>query len=76
MDLSPGHNNDARLIKRKARHPRQGVATCFTDILPKRLAAELCDLVSVFGRLADRSDLYLRKLSQLVNGWRSTPHGT
>ena len=64
------------LIDLKARGPRQDVSTCLADILPKRLAAELCDLVDVFGRLTDRSDLYLRKLDQLVNDLQLTPDGT
>ena len=76
VDLSPAHDASAHLINRKARQPRQDVATCLADILPKRLAAELCDLAGVFGRLADRSDLNLRKLGQLVNDWRLTPSGT
>jgi predicted Rossmann fold flavoprotein len=76
VDLSPGHDIIAHLINGKARQPRRGVATCLADILPKRLAAELCDLVGVFGRLADRSDRDLRKLGQLVNDWRLTPNGT
>ncbi len=56
--------------------PRQNVSTCLADMLPKRVAAELCDLVGVFGRLADRSDLYLRELGQLVNDLQLTPNGT
>jgi len=37
--------------------------------VPKRLTAELCDLGGVFGWLADCSDLYLRKLGQMLNDW-------
>ena len=44
--------------------------------VPKRLNAELCDLVGVFGRLADRSELYLRKLGQTLNDWQLMPNGT
>ena len=76
VNLSPAHDASAHLINRKARQPRQDVATCLADILPKRLAAELCDLAGVFGRLADRSDFNLRKLGQLVNDWQLTPNGT
>ncbi len=76
VDLSPAHDASAHLINGKARQPRQSVATCLADILPKRLAAELCDLAGVLGRLADRSDLHLRKLGQMVNDWQLTPKGT
>ena len=76
VNLAPDYDACAHLIKRKARQPKQEVETCLSDMLPRRLAAELCDLVGVFGRLADRSDLYLRKLGQLVNDWQLTPNGT
>ena len=76
VNLAPDYDACAHLINRKARQPKQDVETCLSDMLPRRLAAELCDLVGVFGRLADRSDLYLRKLGQLVNDWQLTPNGT
>jgi hypothetical protein len=76
VDLSPSHDATLHLINGKIKQPKQDVATCLADILPKRLAAELCDLVGVFGRLADRSDKHLRQLGQLVNGWLVTPNGT
>ena len=76
VNLSPGHDATAHLINGKARQPKRGVANCLADILPKRLSAELCDLAGVVGRLADRSDLQLRKLGQMVNDWQLTPSGT
>ncbi len=76
VNLAPDHDACAHLINRKARQPKQDVETCLSDMLPRRLAAEFCDLVGVFGRLADRNDLALRKLGQLVNDWQLTPNGT
>ena len=40
------------------------------------MAAEICDLVGVVGRLADRSDKHLRHLGKMVNDWQLIPNGT
>ena len=45
---------------------------CCQDALPPNYVI----LLEFLGRLADRSDLYLRKLGQLVNDWQLTPNGT
>tara|TARA_B100001093_G_scaffold144091_1_gene136705 strand:- start:7075 stop:8313 length:1239 start_codon:yes stop_codon:yes gene_type:complete len=76
VNLAPQHDVVAHLLGVKTRKPKADVANCLADLLPKRLAAEICDLAGVVGRLADRSDKHLRRLGQLVNNWQIMPNGT
>jgi predicted Rossmann fold flavoprotein len=76
VNLAPQHDAVAHLLDGKTRQPKADVANCLADLLPKRLAVEICDLVGVVGRLADRSDKHLRHLGKMVNDWQLIPNGT
>ena len=76
VDLAPQHDATAHLLGGKASQPKADVTSCLAELVPKRLAAELCDLAGVAGRLADRSDKHLRQLGQMVNDWQLVPSGT
>jgi len=76
VDLAPQHDATAHLLGGKASQPKADVANCLAELVPKRLAVELCTLAGEAGRLADRSDKYLRRLGQMVNDWQLVPSGT
>ena len=76
VNLVPQHDVGAHLINGKVRQPKTDVTSCLAEVLPKRLSAELCDMLSTVGRLADWSDKRLRELGALVNNWQLKPNGT
>jgi len=76
VDLAPQYDATVHLLGGKASQPKADVTSCLAELVPKRLAAELCDLAGVAGRLADRSDKHLRQLGQMVNDWQLVPSGT
>ena len=76
VNLVPQHDVGAHLINGKVRQPKADVTSCLAEVLPKRLSAELCDMLSTVGRLADWSDKRLRELGALVNNWQLKPNGT
>ena len=76
IDLLPDIDVTALLKARKSEGPRQDVLTALADCLPRRLAADILDELSVSGRLADLPDRLLAHTGQRINCWQVSPSGT
>jgi hypothetical protein len=76
IDMTPGVDAYAALVRAKAEQPRQAPVTVLAQWLPRRLAQRIADEHCAAGNLADASDARLRQLAAAVNGWRVKPVGS
>jgi predicted Rossmann fold flavoprotein len=76
VDMAPELDVLARLKKIRGDHPRQEMATALSDILPKRLARTIADVIAGPERIADFSDARLTEAAAAVRQWRVRPEGT
>ena len=76
INLSPDQDLGAFLKIQKQKHPRQDMQTSLSKLLPKRLAAALCHLSQIDGRLADLADKTLADMAHFIEHWRVRPSGT
>lgn len=76
VDMAPQLDVLARLKKIRGDHPRQEMATALADILPKRLARTIADVIAGPERIADFSDLRLTEAAAAVRQWHVRPEGT
>jgi predicted Rossmann fold flavoprotein len=76
VDMAPQLDVLARLKKIRGDHPRQEMATALADILPKRLARTIADVIAGPERIADFSDVRLTEAAAAVRQWRVRPEGT
>jgi predicted Rossmann fold flavoprotein len=76
VDMAPEVDVLACLKKIRGDHPRQEMATALADILPKRLARTVADVIAGPERIADFSDLRLTETAAAVRQWRVRPDGT
>jgi predicted Rossmann fold flavoprotein len=76
VDMAPEVDVLARLKKIRSDHPRQEMATALGDILPKRLARTVADVIGGPERIADFSDVRLTEVAAAVWQWRVRPDGT
>ena len=76
VDMAPEVDLLARLKKIRSDHPRQEMATALADILPKRLARTIADVIAGPERIADFSDVRLTEAAAAVRQWRVRPEGT
>jgi len=74
--MAPDHDVFEALKAAKAANGRQAVHTALSQIVPRRLAENLCAREGVAGNLADLSDKALRRLDQAVNAWTVKPVGS
>jgi hypothetical protein len=76
IDMTPGVDAYAALVRAKAAQPRQAPVTVLAQWLPRRLAQLIAEEAGAVGNLADASDARLRRLAGAVNGWRVKPVGS
>ena len=76
INLLPDCDAAALLTARKNDTPRQEVLTVLSECLPRRLAADILDEMSVSGRLADQPNATLTRIGARINRWTVTPSGT
>lgn len=76
LNLAPHTNVFEWLKARKAEQPKQEIGTAMAELLPKRLAALLCEEAGCVGKLADLSHKALQALADKVNCWQVVPQGT
>ena len=76
INLLPDCDAAAFLTARKNDTPRQEVLTVLSECLPRRLAADILDEMSVSGRLADQPNATLTRIGARINRWTVTPSGT
>lgn len=76
VDLAPGEEVFQALKDKKQSMAKQEVQTALSEILPKRLADDICEHQNIAGRLADLPDKKLQSLGEAVNNWRVKPSGS
>ena len=76
INLLPDIDLVTWLITRKTDTPRQEVLTVLCELLPRRLAADILDEISISGRLADQPNASLKRVGERINQWLVTPSGT
>lgn len=76
VDLAPDHDVSTHLQDSKNRGGRQRVASALADLLPKRLAQDVCAAAGLDGRLSETGNRALAALGQAVNHWQLTPAGS
>lgn len=76
IDLSPHQNAWDYLKAEKQRNNRQELHTLLARLLPKRLAARLCEDQQATQKLAELPDKQLKTLAEAIHQWRIIPNGT
>lgn len=76
ISLAPGIDLFAALKKHKSKNPKQNVETALANILPARLADQICAAQNITGRIADLPDNALQTLATAINEWTIKPAGT
>lgn len=76
IDLAPGAGALALLKAHRAAHPAQDVQTPLYEILPRRLAQDICQSSGVAGRIGEQADATLSALAESIHCWRVRPGGT
>jgi hypothetical protein len=76
VDLLPDRDAFELLRSARSAQPRTELHNLLAELLPRRLAATLCEEAGLDGRLADLSDKKLRAMADLLNRWRLKPGGT
>lgn len=76
VNLKPDTNVYDFLISKRGTDPKQDIQSALADLLPKRLATQICDGMDMKGNLADQSNQKLETLSKAVNTWTVAPNGT
>ncbi|MBU6318319.1 MAG: NAD(P)/FAD-dependent oxidoreductase [Alphaproteobacteria bacterium] len=76
IDLAPGRDVLADLKFARQERPKASLTSGLSDMLPRRLALHLAETTAGDLRLADLSDLKLRRVAEAVQAWRLRPSGT
>ena len=76
IDLLPEYDLETFLKKKKKAQNIQNVQNILSDILPKRLAQQICLETRTSGSLANISNSQVQALRDRVNRWQVTPTGT
>lgn len=77
INLCPAHNIQQFIEERRTKNPKQQTLTALSDILPKRLAQQICtELFCDKKTLSDLSNTFLQQLTQRINSWTIKPQGT
>ena len=76
LDMAPGVDIFEALRRARGERGRQAVQTVLSEHLPRRLAQLIAETEGAGGKVADASDLILRRVGQAVNAWRVKPVGS
>lgn len=76
INLAPDHDAYTFLKARKDSDPKKEIQNSLIDLIPSRLAVNICESENISGRIAELSDKKLQKLANLINHWRIKPSGT
>lgn len=75
-NLVPETNVFEFLKNKKQTNAKQEVHNALSEILPQRLADDICAHLNIKGRLADLPDKSLQNLASSINEWNIKPAGT
>ncbi|MCH1543101.1 MAG: NAD(P)/FAD-dependent oxidoreductase [Alphaproteobacteria bacterium] len=76
VNLAPQANVAAHLLSVKARGGKAAIETVLSDIIPKRLAMDICQTEAVSGRLVEIANSAIDKIGAAVNHWQLKPAGS
>ena len=76
IDMAPHINVVAALLQAKEQGGKQNVETVLAEILPKRLAQDLCTAHGLSGRIGEVANKRLSSLGSSVNSWAIMPAGS
>jgi predicted Rossmann fold flavoprotein len=76
VDMAPQSDVAAALLQAKEEGGKQNVDTVLADILPKRLAQDLCAAQGLSGRIGEIANARLSALGAAVNHWVLMPAGS
>ena len=76
VNLAPKVDVTAHLLARKNEGVKLDVASVLNELLPKKLAQDMCQSQNLTGRLAEASDAKLAQLGAAVNDWELMPAGS
>lgn len=76
IDLAPGRDVLTDLKIARQERPKATLTSGLSDMIPRRLALHLAETTAGDLRLADLSDLKLRRVAEAVQDWRLRPSGT
>jgi len=62
--------------QRREENPKQDIQTALSHLLPARLAAQICALLGMKGKLAEMGNKQLQSVAEFVHHWRVKPSGT
>jgi predicted Rossmann fold flavoprotein len=76
IDLADGFDVASLLKAKKKSQPRQEIHNALGEIIPKRLAQQVCETNGYSGRLADMPEKALLAVASTVQDWSVKPAGT
>jgi predicted Rossmann fold flavoprotein len=76
INLAPNHDILSLLLQARKENAKQKPLSILSKILPKRLAACICEQPFYSVKLAEISNKNLQKLADEVNAWVITPSGS
>jgi predicted Rossmann fold flavoprotein len=76
VNLDPQTDVFEFLKAKKSSNPKQDIHNVLSEIVPQRLAEDICGAENITGRIADLSNAKLETLGKAVNGWHIKPSGT
>jgi predicted Rossmann fold flavoprotein len=76
INLSPKLNVFKFLDDKKTSNPKQDIENIIGDILPKRLAKNICSENKVSGNICEISNKILKQVSESINAWIINPTGS
>lgn len=76
VDMAPDTNVVSTLLDAKQQGGKQNVDTVLAEILPKRLAQDLCIAQGLSGRIGEIANAQLTALGEAVDCWQLMPAGS
>ncbi len=76
INMAPQTDVAAALVQAKQHSSKQNVDTVLAEILPKRLARDLCAALGLKGRIGELANARLSALGDAVNRWQLMPAGS
>ena len=76
VNLAPQADVSAHLLSVKAQGGKAAIDTVLSDIIPKRLATDICQAEAVNGRLVEIANSAIEKIGAAVNHWQLKPAGS
>lgn len=73
VNLANGYTALDALKSKRQSSPKQDIKKTLSEIIPARLAEDICENLNLSGHIADQSDKKLGILAAAINDWRVKP---